>query len=124
MRAQRIAAIAAWAALAALPCFGETAGGSQRTAGQASPTVISSDPLTRQIMLSLTKPNGGVRSFTATANDKTIELLPQGTDPLAPLKPAEGLTKAQGGAKAVSKAKAPSKAMPQLESVAAKKSIL
>src|SRR2546427_10599046 len=93
MRPHRIAAIAALALLGARFSFAEVKSSAQRAAAAVSPTVISSDPLTRQIMLSLTKPNGGIRSFTATANDKTIELLPQGADPLQPLKPAEGLVK-------------------------------
>lgn len=120
MRTRNIVATAAVALLGAFPCFAETTSPGQRAATASSPTVISQDPLTRQIMLSLTKPNGGVRSFTYTANDKTIELIPVGIDPLAPLKPADGLVNKTEPVKVQAKTKSPAKAMPQLESVAAK----
>jgi hypothetical protein len=120
MKPLRLAAISALAAMAALPCSAESRGsGSVNATAQASPTVISQDPLTRQIMLSLTQPNGGVRSFTATANQKTIELLQPGADPLQPLKPVEGLVK-QTLVKVPSKGKTPIKAFPQLKTAADK----
>jgi len=112
--------IALLAAMAALPCSAENHGGGSASAtAQASPTVISQDPLTRQIILSLTQPNGGVRSFTATANQKTIELLPPGSDALQPLRPTEGLVKPDL-VKVPGKNKARVRAYPQLKAAADK----
>lgn len=118
---RQTAALALLVSLAgALPVRAEPSGGpAAGRSGTASPTVISQDPLTRQIILSLTKPNGGVRSFTATANAKTIELLPGAADPLAPLKPAEGLVKADK-VKVDHKSKKTTKAYPQLSHAADK----
>ena len=121
MKAARSAAFLLWTALAALPGFAEPASvsASRGTSAQSSSAVIGQDPLTRQIILSLTKPNGGVRSFTATANQKTIELLPGSADPLQPLNPVEGLVK-RDQVKVDGKTKTASKAYPQLKTAADK----
>ena len=119
MKAARAAAILFWA-VSALPCSAaQSAGSSSRGTSASASTVIGQDPLTRQIILSVTKPNGGIRSFTATANSKTIELLPGGIDPLQPLKPVEGLVKPDQ-VKAAGKTKTTSKAYPQLKTAADK----
>lgn len=118
MRPLNFVGIALLAALAALPSAAENHGaGSASATAQASPTVISQDPLTRQIILSLTQPNGGVRSFTATANRKTIELLPSGAEALQPLKPVEGLVKPDL-VKVPGKNKSRVRAYPQLKAAA------
>ncbi len=123
MKLHKVAATMTLALLGAVSCFAEGVSTSQ-PAASASPTVISQDPLTRQIMLSLTKPNGGIRAFTATANLKTIELIPNGIDPLQPLKPVEGLVQKTATIKVSAKTKGAVKAMPQLQSVADKKTSL
>lgn len=65
----------------------------------AMPAVIDQDPLMKQILSKqLTHPNGGVTAAVAVkgaANGISLEL----ADPLAPLKPAEGLVRRPDPAK-------------------------
>jgi hypothetical protein len=87
----KTAMIAAMLMSAALPALAET----------AAPT-IAHDPLMNQIMSrQLTLPAGGVTGSTRLGSGEAITL--NMIDPLAPLKPAEGLVEKPVKAKAVRK---------------------
>ncbi|MDP3544097.1 MAG: hypothetical protein Q8T11_16645 [Elusimicrobiota bacterium] len=76
------AMFAAMALLAALPA-----------AAEVSSPMVTQDPLMRQIMSrQLTLPSGGVTGSTRLGSGQAIEI--KVTDPLAPLKPVEGLAPA------------------------------